>query len=108
MLAGLNLDLVLAPAESNRINQSKGPAALLQFGACGFPVICSDVLNVPGDLPVTQVGNETQAWISAIEEHIEQMDTCAQRGDALKQAVIERWMLDADHLQAWRNAWVGG
>ncbi|WP_164672941.1 hypothetical protein, partial [Pseudomonas viridiflava] len=84
MLAGLNLDLVLAPAESNRINQSKGPAALLRFGACGFPVICSDVVNVPGDLPVTQVGNETQAWISAIEEHIEQMDTCAQRGDALK------------------------
>ncbi|QXG36362.1 glycosyltransferase [Pseudomonas viridiflava] len=108
MLAGLNLDLVLAPAESNRVNQSKGPAALLQFGACGFPVICSDVLNVPGDLPVTQVGNETQAWISAIEEHIEQMDTCAQRGEALKQAVIERWMLDTDHLQAWRNAWVGG
>jgi hypothetical protein len=71
-------------------------------------VICSNVLSVPEELPVTQVGNETQAWISAIEEHIQQMDICAQRGDALKQAVIERWMLDTDHLQAWRNAWVGG
>ncbi len=107
-LASLNLDLVLAPAESNLINTSKSPVALLEFGACGFPVICSDVLSVPEDLPVTRVENETNAWVSAIERHIDQLDECARKGDALRQAVIDNWMLEADHLQAWRDAWLKG
>ncbi|KPX94448.1 Glycosyl transferase, group 2 family protein [Pseudomonas amygdali pv. mori] len=107
-LASLNLDLVLAPAESNLINTSKSPVALLEFGACGFPVICSDVLSVPEDLPVTRVENETNAWVSAIEQHIDQLDECARKGDALRQAVIDNWMLEADHLQAWRDAWLKG
>lgn len=106
LLASLNLDLVLAPAESNLLNRSKSPSRLLQFGACGFPVICSDVLSVPEGLTVTRVENKDSAWITAIEEHLEQAQTCASRGDALKQAVIERWMLDTDHLQTWRNAWL--
>ncbi|WP_122209114.1 glycosyltransferase [Pseudomonas viridiflava] len=108
MLASLNLDLALAPAESNLINQSKGPAALLAFGACGFPVICSDVLSVPANLPVTRVENKATAWIIAIEQHIAQMEACARRGDALKQAVIDHGMLDTGNLQAWRNAWLNG
>ncbi|KAA8694816.1 glycosyltransferase [Pseudomonas caricapapayae] len=107
-LASLNLDLVLVPAESNLINRSKSPLALLEFGACGFAAICSDVLGVPEGLPVTRVTNETDAWISAIEEHIEQMGECARRGDALRQAVIDNWMLEADHLQAWHDAWLKG
>lgn len=82
--------------------------ALLEFGACGFPVICSDVLSVPEDLPVTRVENETNAWVSAIERHIDQLDECARKGDALRQAVIDNWMLEADHLQAWRDAWLKG
>ncbi|CAM3101110.1 glycosyl transferase [Pseudomonas floridensis] len=106
LLAEMDLDLVLVPAESNLVNRSKSPVALLEFGACGFAVICSDVLSVPQDLPVTRVSNETNAWIRAIEEHIAQPDTCARRGDALRQAVVERWMLDSDHLQTWRNAWL--
>ncbi|RMV16579.1 Glycosyl transferase, group 2 protein [Pseudomonas savastanoi] len=107
-LASLNLDLVLAPAESNLINTSKSPVALLEFGACGFPVICSDVLSVPQDLPVTRVENETNAWVSAIKQHIDQLDECARKGDALRQAVVDNWMLEADHLQAWRDAWLKG
>ncbi|RMW07537.1 putative glycosyltransferase [Pseudomonas amygdali pv. tabaci] len=107
-LASLNLDLVLVPAESNLINTSKSPVALLEFGACGYPVICSDVLSAPEDLPVTRVENETNAWVSAIEQHIDQLDECARKGDALRQAVIDNWMLEADHLQAWRDAWLKG
>lgn len=107
-LASLNLDLVLAPAESNLINTSKSPVALLEFGACGFAVICSNLLSIPEGLPVTRVENSTDAWISAIEQHIDQMDECTRKGEALKQAVMDNWMLTADHLQGWRTAWLKG
>ncbi|MCF5223262.1 glycosyltransferase [Pseudomonas syringae] len=107
-LASLNLDLVLAPAESNLINTSKSPVALLEFGACGFAVICSNLLSIPEGLPVTRVENSTNAWISAIEQHIDQMDECTRKGEALKQAVMDNWMLTADHLQGWRTAWLKG
>ncbi|KWS76585.1 glycosyltransferase [Pseudomonas amygdali] len=107
-LASLNLDLVLAPAESNLINTSKSPVALLEFGACGFAVICSDLLSIPEGLPVTRVENSTAAWIGAIKQHIDQMDECTRKGEALKQKVMDSWMLTTDHLQDWHTAWLKG
>ncbi|RMQ44907.1 Glycosyl transferase, group 2 protein [Pseudomonas cichorii] len=105
LLASLNLDLVLVPAESNLTNQSKSPVSLLEFGACGYPVICSDALCIEGNLPVTRVSNETSAWIAAIEAHINQPGECARLGDQLKREVLENWMLDTPSLQDWQNNW---
>ncbi len=104
-LASLNLDLALAPAQDHLINQGKSPISLLEYGACGYPVICSDILCYQGSLPVTRVRNEPQAWITAIEAHIEQLDTCARLGDELKREVEQNWMMDADYLQTWQEAW---
>jgi len=106
VLASLDLDLVLVPAEQNVANRSKGPLSLLEFGACGFPVICSDVLCDETNLPVTRVSNQSQAWVDAIEAHIQDMGECARIGDALKQSVTHNWMLDAAHLQTWHVAWL--
>ncbi|MBX8519663.1 glycosyltransferase [Pseudomonas cichorii] len=105
-LASLDLDLILAPAQPHLINQSKSAVSLLEFGACGFPVICSDILCYQGSLPVTRVKNETAAWIEAINAHIDDLDACARMGDALKQEVTRHWMLDEAHLQTWRDAWL--
>lgn len=105
ILASLNLDLALAPAQRNLINQSKSPISLLQYGACGYPVICSDILCFQGNLPVTRVSDEPQAWADAIEAHIDQLDTCARMGDELKREVEQNWMTDADYLQIWQQAW---
>ncbi|QHF04245.1 glycosyltransferase [Pseudomonas asturiensis] len=105
-LASLDLDLALAPALPHALNASKGPTLLLEYGACGFPVICSDVLSNTHSLPVTRVSNEAQAWIAAIETHIQDLDNCARMGDALKHEVTQHWMMDAACLEQWREAWL--
>ena len=104
-VSSLNLDLAIAPLEDNPFNEAKSNLRLLEYGILGFPVICSDVYPYRGDLPVTRVRNRTADWIAAIREHIGDLDQCAQRGDALRQCVSERWMLE-DHLTEWAAAWL--
>lgn len=107
VLASLDLDLVLVPAQGDVSSQSKDPVALLEFGVCGFPVICSDTLY-SADLPVTRVVNQPSAWLAAIEAHISQPGECARTGDELKRTVTERWMLDAQSLETWRAVSING
>ncbi|SDP27698.1 Glycosyltransferase, GT2 family [Pseudomonas congelans] len=104
-LASLNLDLVLVPARSNLLSQSKGAASLLALGACGYPVICSDSLCAESNLPVTAVSEAPSAWIAAIEAHIDHPEQSAQRGDELRREVLQNRMLDKAHLQEWCGHW---
>lgn len=53
-LARLDLDLAVAPVEQNLFNECKSNLRLLEYGACGFPVVCSDLECYKGDLPVTR------------------------------------------------------
>lgn len=105
-LAGLNLDLALAPLKDNFFNACKSNLRLLEYGACGFPVICSDILCYRGDFPVTRVRNNAQEWIAAIREHLAEPDASAKAGDALRSVVLDNWMLKDEHLLAWRSAWL--
>jgi len=105
-LAGLNLDLALAPLEDNFFNACKSNLRLLEYGACGFPVICSDIRCYSGELPVTRVRNTPKDWIAAIREHLTERDASARAGDALRSAVLKNWILKEEHLVAWRNAWL--
>lgn len=106
MLASLNLDLALAPVEDNAFNRCKSNLRLLEYGACGFPVICSDVLCYQGDLPVTRVKNRYKDWVAAIRMHLDDLDESARLGDQLRQAVARDWMLTGNNLADWRNAWM--
>lgn len=105
-LAGLNLDLALAPLKDTIFNACKSNLRLLEYGACGFPVICSDILCYRGDFPVTRVRNKPKDWIAAIREHLAEPDANARAGDALRSVVLDNWMLRDEHLLAWRNAWL--
>ncbi|KAF0815041.1 hypothetical protein IGB42_00118 [Andreprevotia sp. IGB-42] len=105
-LASLNLDLAVAPLEHNQFNDCKSNLRLLEYGICGFPVVCTDIVCYRGDLPVTLVKNRHKDWVEAIREHLADLDATAARGDALKQAVLQHWMLEGDHLDAWRKAWL--
>jgi GT2 family glycosyltransferase len=104
LLAGLDLDLAVVPALPHLINRTKSPTALLHHAACGYPVICSDFLDDCG-LPVTPVSNDKASWIDAIEAHITDLDACARKGDESRLKVAQRWMLDTEYLQVWRDAW---
>ena len=105
-LASLNLDLALAPLKDNMFNACKSNLRLLEYGACGFPVICSDILCYRGDFPVTRVRNKAKDWIGAIREHLAEPDASARAGDALRDVVLDNWMLRDEHLLAWRKAWL--
>ncbi|UCJ14700.1 glycosyltransferase [Pseudomonas sp. MM211] len=105
-LAALNLDLAVAPLEENLFNECKSNLRLLEFGACGFPVVCSDVPSYEGDLPVTRVKNRYRDWVDAIRMHVADLDATARAGDALQQQVMRDWMLEGDNLIAWQRAWL--
>lgn len=107
LLAGLNLDLALAPVEQNLFNECKSNLRLLEYGVCGFPVICSDVRCYQGDdLPVTRVRNRFREWVDAIRAHINDLDAAGRAGDELRSVVQRDWMLKGENLTAWRDAWV--
>lgn len=105
-LAGLNLDLALAPVEQNLFNDCKSNLRLLEYGACGVPVICSDVRCYREDgLPVMRVKNRFRDWVEAIRMHLADMEATARQGDELRDVVLRDWMLQGDALDAWLKAW---
>ncbi len=103
-LAGLNLDLALAPLEINHFNECKSNLRLLEYGVLGYPVIATDITPYQGDFPVTLVKNRSRDWVAAIREHLSDFDELARRGDAMRQHVLDHWALE-NHLDDWMAAW---
>ncbi|MCC8471076.1 glycosyltransferase [Xanthomonas phaseoli] len=105
-LAALDLDLALAPVEQNLFNECKSNLRLLEYGACGYPVIASDVRCYQGSLPVTLVKNRYRDWIGAIREHLADLGAARAQGAALREEVRRDWMLSGSNLDTWRAAWL--
>lgn len=105
-LAGLDLDLALAPLEDNQFNRCKSNLRLLEYGACGYPVVCSNVGPYQEGLPVTRVKPRFKEWVEAIRMHTHDLDAAARAGDALREAVHRDWMLDAEKARAWLANWM--
>lgn len=106
-LSSLNLDLALAPLEFHIFNDCKSNLRLLEYGACGYPVICSDTAAYRGYLPCTRVmSNSTEEWLSAIRMHLADPDASYRMGDDLHEAVMRDFMLRGDNLRYWENGWL--
>lgn len=106
-LASLNLDLALAPLEFHIFNDCKSNLRLLEYGACGYPVICSDTEAYRGHLPCTRIySNSTEEWLAAIRMHLADPDTSYRLGDALHEAVMRDYVLRGDNLQHWVRGWL--
>jgi len=105
-LASLDLDLALAPLEDNLFNRCKSNLRLLEYGACGFPVVCSDIAPYQGNLPVTRVKPRFRDWVDAIQMHVRDRAAAAKAGDALRAAVCQDWMLDERHARFWVSQWL--
>ena len=100
-----DLDLAIAPLESHLFNDCKSNLKLLEYGWCGLPVVCSDVVPYQCDLPVTRVKNRAKNWRDAILERVNDLEASRQEGLALQQRVASDWMLTGDNLQNWYKAW---
>lgn len=105
-LASLDLDLALVPLEINQFNVCKSNLRLLELGACGVPIICTDIEPFRCGLPVTLVNNDFSSWVNAIKEHIHDPDMLARLGDELRNAILSSWILEGELLETWKKAWV--
>lgn len=106
-LASLNLDLALAPLEFHIFNDCKSNLRLLEYGACGYPVICTDTEAYRGHLPCTRVlSNSTAEWLQAIRMHLADPDASYRMGDELRDAVQRDFMLRGDNLNHWLWGWL--
>lgn len=105
-LAALNLDLALVPLELNHFNECKSNLRLLEIGACGVPIIATDIVSYRCDLPVTLVANRFKDWMAAIMNHLGEWESLARQGDALRAAIHQDWFLRDHGLDEWRNAWL--
>lgn len=106
-LASLNLDLALAPLEFHIFNDCKSNLRLLEYGACGYPVICTDTEAYRGFLPCTKVrSNSTEEWLQAIRMHLSDPAASYRMGDELREAVHRDFMLRDDNLRHWMWGWL--
>lgn len=106
-LASLNLDLALAPLELHIFNDCKSNLRLLEYGACGYPVICSDTKAYRGHLPATRVmTNSAQEWLDAIRMHLSDPAASYRMGNELRETVLRDFMLRGENLQYWASGWL--
>ncbi len=98
-LASLNLDLAVAPLMQHPFNEAKSNLRLLEYGAMGWPVICTDIFPYQ-NAPVKRVDNDAASWIAAVRERIHDLDAAYKEGDELKQWVLSNHMLD-QHVETW-------
>lgn len=106
-LASLNLDLALAPLEYHIFNDCKSNLRLLEYGACGYPVICTDTEAYRGYLTCTKVvSNSTEEWLEAIRMHLSDPDASYRMGDALREEVLRDYMLQGNNLNYWAEGWL--
>ncbi|TLP62870.1 MULTISPECIES: glycosyltransferase [Pseudomonas] len=106
-LASLNLDLALAPLEFHIFNDCKSNLRLLEYGACGYPTICTDTEAYRGYLPCTRVySNSTEEWLKAIRMHLSDPAASYRMGDELREAVMRDFVLRDDNLRHWEWGWL--
>lgn len=95
-MSELDLDIAIAPIEDNFFNQCKSNLRLLEYGAMGWPVVCSDVYPYQTDEPpVLRVKNEPAAWIKAIRS-LYDGKLRHTKAEALHQWVMSRYRLEGN------------
>lgn len=104
-LATLALDLAVAPLEVSRYNHAKSALRILELGACGYPVLCSDgveAFNI--DLPVYRVENDTAAWIYRLTALDQFRALLPVQAHELHKAIMTDYLL-SKRLNDWLTAW---
>ena len=107
-LLELGLDLVLAPLGMSGLDGCRSPLALLRYGACGYPVICSDTPAYQNDLDVCRVENTPEQWLLAIERHLADPHASMQQARNLREQVRQQWVFNEASAASWAKGWARG
>lgn len=102
-MSELNLDIAIAPLEDNMFNECKSNLRLLEYGAMGWPVVCSDVFPYRTDAPpVIRCANDTDAWVKALRGLMADADLRARMGSQLHDWVNSHYLLSG-MVQKWKE-----
>ncbi len=103
-LASLDLDIAIAPLEDNPFNACKSNLRLLEYGAMGWPVVCSDVYPYRTDAPpVLRVPDDDDAWLGALRGLIADAGLRQAQGRALHGWMQKNYTLER-HAEGWFHA----
>jgi hypothetical protein len=102
-LARLDLDLAIAPLEIHAFNECKSNLRLLEYGAMGWPVVCTDIYPYQ-NAPVTRLPNDPQKWISTLREQLAEPDALREAGLTLQRWVADGFILE-NHAASWFAAY---
>ena len=93
-MADLNLDIAIAPLEDNIFNTCKSNLRLLEYGAMGWPVVCSDVYPYRSDAPpVLRCSSDPQEWLRALRQFMGDPELRARMGEELHNWVNAKFAL---------------
>jgi GT2 family glycosyltransferase/glycosyltransferase involved in cell wall biosynthesis len=103
-MASLDLDIAIAPLEQNIFNDCKSNLRLLEYGAMGWPVVCSDVFPYRAlNPPVLRCANEPADWLAAIRKLMHDEPLRHGMGEQLHQWVQANFLLK-DKAGEWMRA----
>jgi glycosyltransferase involved in cell wall biosynthesis len=103
-MASLDLDIAIAPLEQNFFNECKSNLRLLEYGAMGWPVVCSDVFPYRSyDPPVLRCGNDVAEWLHALRSLMRDEAMRLSLGEQLHQWVQANFLLK-NKAQDWMRA----
>jgi glycosyltransferase involved in cell wall biosynthesis len=102
-MASLNLDIAIAPLESNIFNECKSNLRLLEYGAMGWPVVCSDVYPYRSyDAPVIRCSDNKDEWVGALRRLIADRELRLGMGQQLHDWVNSGFLLSGV-VQKWKS-----
>lgn len=101
-LASLNLDIAVAPLAMTPFNQGKSNLRLLEYGALGIPIVCTNI-DPYHNSPACRVENSPKAWVAALRERIYDAEGREKEGMAMRDWVHRSYLLE-DHLDEWLSA----
>lgn len=100
-LYSLDLDLALAPLLDNDFNRAKSNLRILEYAACAYPVIASNIKTYQGT-PATLLNNNASWWANEILKKLADREELRAEGKLMQDWLWANYKLE-DHLEEYGN-----
>jgi len=95
-------DLALIPHDGHPLTDAVAYLYLIEYGACGIPLICSESVGTGSNtLTTTRVANQYAEWHNAINAHLHDAENSESMGKGLQNEVRQHCLAD----DAWMKKW---